>query len=1588
MVSTGVVGFVNLGTLNTITPTADTHFTLPFSNSGTFNIGGNTVFLQDVSDNSGIINIASGINLTLDAGAVLILNSGSAFTGSLGNLNVPTGETLDVAVLQTLPVGMTLNLQGGTINNAQNLTTPGTFNITGGTINGIGTFNTPGLTTVNYTGANNLNVSVDWLSDSIFNFASAFGDMDIQSTFTFFNANQFNLSPTSASAQIIGLGIFNNSGSLILNAPVATVISSPFINSAGTVDIVAGSSFSLAGADLVLGGGRLTGEGLFVGNVVADSASTIAPGVGIGTIDVSGNVAFQSGSAFEIDLDSTTSDLLRVGGNISIDGATILVNSLGGYIGNLGDNFTVISTTTGTVTELSSFSVSDDPDFLVNPVINFGPPGDVTLNVAILNNFWVAGSGSWLNVSNWSRGIVPDVGHDVTINTGSAINVAYSTSASINKLTTSNLTTLDLSSGSLTINDNSVIVGALNLNASTLTLNGVTTIGSVSMTSASILGGTGTVDVVDTVLSGILAIDSSEVRDLANVTAIQYSVTGTSRFNNTVVNHDGVMEITGVTDRLILQGATQLISAAGSGTPSVTGDGTFELQAGSEWAVNFASLPMAVPLTLEVNGGGTLTNIENIIFPGTVNLNDVNINQNGVINIPSTTTFNYAHTQNIAPNFDINNDGIFNINTSSPAIDISGNSALFINNNELNILSQTDVNILSDVQNNGTMSTVINSSFIVNPSAILTLNGSVSGAGSLSVNGAMNVTALTTLPASLVLNLGPGGIISNAENMTVAGPFNWAGGAVNGTGPGFTTAGATTLQDAVLNAEWDLSAGTASILSGGVTNFQTGSLIINSVANFDINSGGTLNIVPGFSGISGAGPLNVLASSDLDLGGVATDLSALSTLNVAGTVSNVQLASLPQTVNVSNTGELKGDGALTVLSATTLNMNGGTLSGISSTNPLNIVNQGVIDVLSSQTLVPNFVNLDNIIGTISGAGTIDISLNSSLGITGSTASIARIILNGGQLSANSMSYAGNLEWNSGIVGGSGTGLTTSGQVDVLTGVLNTDWIMSAGTASVLSGGVTNFQTGSLTISSSAKLDINAGGTLNIVPGFSGISGAGPLNVQTSSNLDLGGVATDLSGLSTMDVAGTVTNVQLASLPQTVNVSSGGELKGDGALTILSASTLNMNGGTLSGISLTNPLNIINQGVIDVSSGQTLTPNFVNLDNIIGAISGAGEIDIPVNSSLGVTGSTASIARISLNGGQLSANSMSYAGNLEWNSGTVGGSGTGLTTTGQVDLQSGILDVDWTITSTGVVNWNGPDSNSLTVNSVSITNQGQFFVNGVTALVRGTLDDLAAKNLNGSAGAAFINEGLLLINGDPLDLGNEVVDFSLNFQNVNGGDIGIQSGTFAITDSDGIAQDLNLGAGSELQGLGTFQGNVINTAGIVTPGGDFNNDGIIETGALNITGDFNQGTAGILRINLDSTLAGLQSGQLGVGGQLTAGGTIDFNVVNGKSLAQIALLLNESFTPIQITGQRSGSFSSVNIPPALNFTLNADGSVSIASDVDVFNQVSQEIDELTDGLAFEEVKKVIKNVENKIEIFNVDEEEDEEEDERAPKLVCK
>lgn len=402
-------------------------------------------------------------------------------------------------------------------------------------------------------------------------------------------------------------------------------------------------------------------------------------------------------------------------------------------------------------------------------------------------------------------------------------------------------------------------------------------------------------------------------------------------------------------------------------------------------------------------------------------------------------------------------------------------------------------------------------------------------------------------------------------------------------------------------------------------------------------------------------------------------------------------------------------------------------------------------------------------------------------------------------------------------------------------------------------GVINLNNGTLNIATGNTITINnrltwrsgvidGGGVLAIASGagLDLVTGADHI-VDNATTIDNRGTARITAGTLQLNNGSVFDNNGLFDFVGDITVNS---TVGGGVFNLNSGAGISKTGGNGSTIfsdSLT--LNIIDAS-LDAQIGDIRLQGTSNINGTLSSNTGSSIIfDGTVNLA---DGSILS-GGYQLQGGTLnivSGDTATVSDQLVWNgAATITGGGTlQIASTAQFDLDAAAA--------------------SHIVDNTTINNQG------VTRFIAGSfqLDNNSTFNNSGlfefkdnntissNGGGAFNNNGGTLRTSH-----NGLATINTGIYTHTAATIDIRSGSLDLN------APLGLDAGSVLEGGGTFIGNVNNTAGTVRPGGDGN------TAALTITGDYTQGPAGRLAIEIadSSNFDVLQlSGTADLAGDLT------------------------------------------------------------------------------------------------------------------------
>jgi uncharacterized protein with beta-barrel porin domain len=304
---------------------------------GTFGIFATTATVT----NSGTILVAAGgrgINAT---DAATVTNSGTISGGAFG---VFANNIADVSNSGTLSGSSSgISAASGTVTNSGTISGANGINFGGNSdILNSGTVTGTGGTAINFVaGSNMLTLGPGFVIN---------GKVIGAGTDTFqlggAGSGTFDLSLIGATRQYEGFSTFNKVGSSTWTLTGANSLALPWTVEQGTLDVagsLANSPFTVQGGTLLVGGtigtatvngGLLAGNGT-VGTTQVNNGGTFAPGAP-GTpgtsMAVSGNLAFQSGAVYMVQVSPSTASFANVTGTATLSGNLQVAFAPGNYV--------------------------------------------------------------------------------------------------------------------------------------------------------------------------------------------------------------------------------------------------------------------------------------------------------------------------------------------------------------------------------------------------------------------------------------------------------------------------------------------------------------------------------------------------------------------------------------------------------------------------------------------------------------------------------------------------------------------------------------------------------------------------------------------------------------------------------------------------------------------------------------------------------------------------------------------------------------------------------------------------------------------------------------------------------------------------------------------------------------------------------------------------------------------------------------------------------------------------------------------------------------------------------------------------------
>ena len=397
--------------------------------TGNLVLNGNNTFTAGLGINQGTVTL--GTNTAAGTGT-LTINNGAILAAGVSGLVVSNNiQTTGGGRVNSGSGTLTLN---GVIGNNGSISQIGTGNLV---LNGANTF----------TGGLGVNIGTVTLGS---NTAAGTGTIALNaatlaagvSGLTVANAIQ----TTGGGRVDSGTGTFTLSGAIgntggLTKVGTGNLVLSGTSNYTGGTTVSAGrltvSGALTASAVTVATGGTLAGAGS-VTSFSAQSGSTVSPGAPegtVGTLSVTGNASFASGSTYLVTVSGATSDRIAIGGTATLGGANLSV-ALGAAPATFGTTYTVLTATggrTGAFTPLfSGFGQA------FNPTIVYGA-NDVRLTLAPASIVGLLGSGAGgsQNIVNFAAafdasvasGFNPQAFFPIFLQSGAALG------ASLNQLT-------------------------------------------------------------------------------------------------------------------------------------------------------------------------------------------------------------------------------------------------------------------------------------------------------------------------------------------------------------------------------------------------------------------------------------------------------------------------------------------------------------------------------------------------------------------------------------------------------------------------------------------------------------------------------------------------------------------------------------------------------------------------------------------------------------------------------------------------------------------------------------------------------------------------------------------------------------------------------------------------------------------------------------------------------------------------------------------------------------------------------------------------------------------------------------------------
>ncbi|MFO0910374.1 MAG: Ig-like domain repeat protein [Isosphaeraceae bacterium] len=189
------------------------------------------------------------------------------------------------------------------------------------------------------------------------------------------------------------------------------------------------------GGGVAIAGGNLAGNGTIQGavNQMVGGVGVVTPGGGNATTTLT-TTGYNIGAGVTTDIGiggpnagTDYDQILNQNGYVGIDGSTLNVHLLYGYLPNVGDHFTILKNQDSFATNGTFAGLPEGATFTVGPVkfaITYqGIDGnDVVLTAVGVTDVWTGGGGSnnWSDPANWNTNIAPGPNWDLVFPAGAS----------------------------------------------------------------------------------------------------------------------------------------------------------------------------------------------------------------------------------------------------------------------------------------------------------------------------------------------------------------------------------------------------------------------------------------------------------------------------------------------------------------------------------------------------------------------------------------------------------------------------------------------------------------------------------------------------------------------------------------------------------------------------------------------------------------------------------------------------------------------------------------------------------------------------------------------------------------------------------------------------------------------------------------------------------------------------------------------------------------------------------------------------------------------------------------------------------------